>query len=473
MERDAELRYCPWLTAGGARPSRGRYVPARRCIRGPAPTLVALFAAGLGTGWAGAAALAEEQAPPILKLEQALAMARKANRTLVAERARLAQARTNLETAWAALFPTVAAQGKYTRNNIGVSFPSFVLGGSPGAGGTLVIQPVNQLDGIISFTAPLLVPASVAALRAVKTGVQASELDYQTAEVNLLTTVAQAYFAAAISEEVLAARKSSIEVARATVDNAQTRFSVGAVTKVDVDRAELALVRAEQAEREARFGRDQAYRAVATLVQAPGAFKVEGLPPSQASSQPEELTTALQLRPEFRALTLFARAQVAQGRAYAWRWAPGLSAFGNARIFNYDNFAQQRHAWAIGLELDWLLFDGGTRDALRHAAAAQARQAEAQAAALRDAIRDDLLNTTGLLETKRRAHDAAERSVVLASETLALVRTQYEAGTIAQLDLLQAQDGLVAAKEALAQAHFELATADLGVRRAAGTFPGK
>ena len=88
-------------------------------------------------------------------------------------------------------------------------------------------------------------------------------------------------------------------------------------------------------------------------------------------------------------------------------------------------------------------------------------------------MRDDLANGHDLLDTKRRAQEAAERSVALAMETLELVRTQYEAGNIAQIDLLAAQDGLVAAKEALAQSHFEVALADLSLRRAAGTFPGK
>jgi outer membrane protein TolC len=149
-----------------------------------------------------------------------------------------------------------------------------------------------------------------------------------------------------------------------------------------------------------------------------------------------------------------------------------LSAFGSLRAFNYDNYAGDRHAWAIGAQLDWVLYDGGARDAQRHLANAQAQEASAQSAVLRDAVGDDLANNHGLLETKRHAQSAAERSVLLAMETLELVRRQYEAGNSAQLDLLQAQDGLVAAKETLAQAHFEVAVADLALRRAAGTFPG-
>ncbi len=402
-----------------------------------------------------------------LSLDQALAMARKVNRTLIAERAHLAQAQANLELAWTALFPTVAAQGKYTRNNIAFEFPISQTQ-------VLTIQPKNQLDGAISFTAPLIVPAAYPAVNAVQTSVHASEADFETSQATVLFAVAQAFYAAAIADEVMAARLSNVDVARATLTNARTRLAAGTVTKVDVDRAELALVRAEQAAREARFGQEQAYRALSTLIQYEGSFKVQPLmatPPSD--KEIPELSTALQLRPEFRSIELVSRSAVAQRHAQAWRWAPSLSAFGSARIFNYDNFAIQRHAWAIGLQLDWLLYDGGVRDAQRHLADAQAREADARADVLRDTIRDDLANNHGQLETKRHAQEAAERSVLLAVETLDLVRTQYEAGNIAQLDLLQAQDGLVAAKETLAQAHFDVAVADLTLRRAAGTFPGK
>jgi outer membrane protein TolC len=72
--------------------------------------------------------------------------------------------------------------------------------------------------------------------------------------------------------------------------------------------------------------------------------------------------------------------------------------------------------------------------------------------------------------TKPPAHDAAERSVVLSQETLGLMRVQHNAGTATQLDLLQAQDALVSAEVSLAQAHFDLALADLALQRAVGTF---
>jgi outer membrane protein TolC len=127
----------------------------------------------------------------------------------------------------------------------------------------------------------------------------------------------------------------------------------------------------------------------------------------------------------------------------------------------------------VGAQLDWLLFDGGTRDAQRHRADAQAREAQARAEVWRDSVRDDLFDAKNRLATKQHALKAAERSLTLARETLDLVRIQYEAGSITQVDLLQAQDALVLSQEVLAQAHFDVASADLMLRRAAGTFPGR
>jgi outer membrane protein TolC len=75
-----------------------------------------------------------------------------------------------------------------------------------------------------------------------------------------------------------------------------------------------------------------------------------------------------------------------------------------------------------------------------------------------------LANAKSLLETKQYALDTATCSVALARQTLDLLRTQYETGTVTQVDLLQAQDGLVGAQELLVQSHLDVAVADLALR---------
>ncbi|HEX3902188.1 MAG TPA: TolC family protein [Polyangia bacterium] len=452
-------------------------------MRGPVVAGAVVLALALTPALALIPALARAEAataePRPLTMEEALAMAKRANKNLVVERARLAQAHTNIEQAWSALFPVVTAQGKYTRNykNATLDFGALLMGlgftPTPGASNgsyDITILKQDQFDANVSATMPLIAPAAYPALDAVKKGYGSSEADYEASEDTVLYSVAQTFYSAAVSDEVLVVRESAIKVAQATLDNAQSRFSAGTVTKVDVDRAELALVRAKQGELDARYAQEQSYRALATLIQADG--PVKAAPPETLSPPGEtDLDMALHLRPEFRGLILSQESSDAQRRAYGWRWAPTLSAFAKANIGNYVGFTGDNYAWSVGAQLDWTLFDGGARDAQRHLAAAQAAQAAAQAAVLTDSIRDDLANDRSLLETRREGVKAAQRGADLAAETLDLVRSQYEAGTVTQIDLLQAQDNLVIAQESLASARFDAAIADLALRRAAGTFP--
>ena len=270
---------------------------------------------------------------------------------------------------------------------------------------------------------------------------------------------------------MLLVRDSAINVAQATLDNAQSRFSAGTVTRSRTSTAPSWRWCAPSRGSSTRATRASSRtRALATLIQADGPLKAvppERLPPPGET----DLDLALHLRPEFRSVILSQEAFDAQRHAHAWQWAPTLSAFARANIGNYIGFTGDTYAWSVGAQLDWTLFDGGTRDAQRHLAAAQAAQAAAQAAVLTDAIRDDLANNRSLLDTRREGMKAAQRGADLAAETLGLVRSQYEAGTVTQIDLLAAQDNLVISQESLAEARFDTAIADLALRRTAGTFP--
>jgi outer membrane protein TolC len=405
---------------------------------------------------------------PLLSFEQAIAMARKNNRAIKVDRAQLVAAQTQTETAWSSLLPTINAQGKYTRNYVTVEFPA----GTFGPNG-LLLQPLNQWDAGITGTTPLLAPAAWAALKAVNASVASAEANFAAQEAPLLVNVGEAFLAAAGTDELVEARRSSVVVARATLKDAQVRLAAGSVTKVDVDRAEFTVVRTEQQEREAVTSRDRAYRTLATLLQSSKPFKVDTNFPTSPMPNPNDVDTALHLRPEFRALEETARSADQEANARAWQWAPVVSAFGNARVFNYDNFHLDRHSWAAGAQLDWQLFDGGARDAARHQANARASAAREQAAQFSDRVREDMANSSADLTTKQQGVQAAQHAVALSQESLDLIRTQYTAGTATQLDLLQAQDALIAANVALVQARFDVAAADLTFRYAAGTFPPK
>lgn len=439
-----------------------------------------------------------------LALDEALAIARRNNRDLKAAQARVDQSSALVLQAWSALLPTATAQGKYTHNykevtlDLSAQNQGFVglaeaikmgfSGNQPlidalnnyerqlaaaAAGPPIVIQKGEQLDFALNVLVPILVPFAYPALQAAKKNEASGRANLSVSEATVLFATAQAYYACAGADELGEARRHAVVVAKKALDNAKARLEAGVVNRVEVTRAELQLVRAEQALLESQDAQASAYRALATVMNMREPVRVVPAEEPPRLEQPVATLAehALSLRPEFAALERTVDGNRLTASSNAWRWAPTVSAFGNLRAFNYAGFSGDKYAWAVGLQLDWTLYDGGIRDAQRKLARAQRLENEAKLDLLRDQVRDDVYNADRQLATRRRALDTARRSVQLSKETLELVQVQHDAGTATQLDLLQAQDALVAAEVALAQARFDLALGALSLERLSGTFP--
>lgn len=433
---------------------------------------LALFLPFLITAALAAPALAQRS----LTLDETLRLARENNRDLQAARARLTGAEASIELARAAMLPTVTSQGRYTHNIPEVAFqpPPVMTPMGLVTPERSVITPGNQLDASLTALVPLVVPAAYPAYAAAQKSQRASEADLRVTEIRLLFTTAQAFYAAAGTDELVNARHHAVEVAEQTLVNAQARFESGTATKVETTRAQLAVVRAKQAEREAQEQQANVYAQLATLIRTPSGFVVQPPaidPAGRAPEAPEILVRqALAARPELSAQQLRLEALGANIDSLRFRWAPTVSAFGNARAFNYTGFSGRNTAYAFGVQLDWLIFDAGTRDAQRHALEAQLLDTRLQLEQVRSNVADDVRQARRAIDTKRSALEASQLAVALSQETLELVRVQYEAGTALQIDLLSAQDNLIGAEVGLAQARFDLALADLTLQRNAGTF---
>jgi len=289
----------------------------------------------------------------------------------------------------------------------------------------------------------------------------------------VLLQAAQAFYAVAGTQELLVARRNAVEVAKETLGVARSRLEAGVTNRVDLQRAQVALIRAQQAVLEAAELNTQARRLLATLLNFREPFRVDpGQGPQELSTPVDELAReALRIRPEVIALERNIAAFDAQAKAAGWRWSPTLSGFGNYRYFNYTGFSGDHYAWAIGAQIDWLIFDGGLRDSQRYLALAERRESEFRLSLLRDQVVDEIANAQLSVETRRSALKTAEEAGDLSRSTLGLIRSQYEVGTATQLDVLTAQDSLVTADVAVAQARFDLALSALQLERSAGLFP--
>lgn len=519
----------------------GQVAEAAANKAGPAPQSAALAAPASPPTATSAPANPEiEPTAPnqrMLTIEEALVIADKQSRDLLAARERLRGSYADVERARAALLPTVTVQGKLTLNEPEVSLtldqsgqvfgsayqsaqiidlqlasgatgrgpvtsalyntycqntdPNRVISAgvqqacsmlaSPMAGNldsaltaanvSATIVPRAQLDGLIAANIPIVVPSAYPALTGAKLSYRAQEKMLAVTTVQVLTNIAAMFFQAAGLEEVVLARQNAIGVAQKTLDDAKIRLSAGVANRVDVTRAEQAVIQAKQALLEAQGSRGTTYRKLATLLKLEaGSFKVVAPPdpPAEVGDSGQLVNVALSQRPEIANLELTGRAASENVRSSWLRWAPTLSGFGNIRLTNATGFSGRVDYYAAGLQLDWQLFDGLIRDAQRHQFEAQRRDAELRLELFRDQISDEVVVARSNVLIRHRGLSAAQSSVRLAREALDLVRIQYEAGTATQLDLLTAQDKLVQADVGLAQARIDLALAAFDLRRALG-----
>ncbi len=340
-----------------------------------------------------------------------------------------------------------------------------------GANPQIVIQPRLQLDATIVANVPILVPAAYPALQGAKLGYRAQERQLEVTTAQVLQSVATAFFAAAGAEELVSARTNTITVAQKTVDNAKVRLQAGVVNKVEVTRAELALIQAKQRLLESQDSRASAYRMLATMLKLPaGSFQVSPPPEptTELGAETDLVDQAHKSRPELLSLDLSMRAASSQVTSSWLRYSPNVSLFGTMRFTNATGFAGRHDSYAVGAQLDWQLFDGFVRDAQRHQFEAQRRDAELRMEQLRDSIADEVINARRTVLTKKQGLVTAQRALQMAQETLNLVRLQYEAGTATQLDLLTSQDQMDMAAVGLAQARFDLSLSVIQLRRLLG-----
>ncbi len=448
-----------------------------------------------------------------LTLSDAIKAADENSLDLMQARARLEQSGTGIQAARAALLPTIALQGKYTHNSYAVELPATEFadsalqvgdalvsvsddlyaqtGKTPSANVSgalsgyqqvktailtappIVITPQEQLDASVSVQLPLVVPWAWYQLRSAHRTVDAAEANFKVSRAQTLLLVAQYFYLAAGNEEVVTARHHAIEVAQKTLDDAIARVEVGAGNLVDQGRAQVAYDRAVQSATEAEAAREQAFRTLSTAIGVTGPYGVEvgNLPQDRFGPGDDLAAMGRSLRPEFSLNIAQVSASQVSSKSNGARWWPTLSAFGQARTFNYAGFAGKNYAWSVGVQLDWALYDGGSSAASKRQFAALASEASARLTLLQLTISDDIANARRDLDVKHLAVGTAERAVSLSQQTLDLIRVQHDSGAISQLDLLTAQDALVSAELTLAQARFDRALADITLQRQVGTFP--
>jgi outer membrane protein TolC len=428
-----------------------------------------------------------------LTLDAALAEAERASPDLSASRARLEQARAKVARVRAGYLPQLTAAGSYTRNSeqaelqLPVGFTVRETGaptsgaGLPGTPTTHAVVPTqvlestlqarDQLGAQLELTQAILAPPLWFAMEAAGASARAAAATTEAARRELRFGVAQAYYASAAAQQLVAIQERQLAVARAHEQDAGLQVSAGVQPRIALLRAGIESGRAEQDVVRVKSALEAAKSALAALLGRGDATDFALVQPP-APALPADLSSledeAVRHRPEILAAGAATDAAAASRRLATARFFPSVGAFGQARWSNVAGFTGKEESWAAGLAVSWTLFDGGAREAERREAGARVAEAEATRVSETIRARDEVRRARLDLASARANRAKAEHQVTLARENQRLVEVAFRAGQSTSLEATDANAALSTAELTEVNERLNADLAALRLLRAAG-----
>ena len=381
------------------------------------------------------------------------------NRSLAQSTAELNQARALRGIEYFALLPTVTANG--SRNTQHYSSENPLV--PPNIGKITTFQAGFDASWEIDVFG-----GAVSAARAARAEVMASQAGLEAARQSVVAEVAQSYFSLRAEQERLRIQHRNVANLEENQQLLEARLEGGRNTELDVTRARALLLSTEALvpQTEASIVRDEQRLAVLTA-QPIDALRAQlgeagPLPPMPQLIAIGDPADWFRRRPDIRQAEQRLISQNAQISVEAANYFPHLTltgGFGWTAQRAADIGRSSARQWNYGPSLSWSFLDIGRVH--QHVLAQKAVTAAAVAA-----YQDTVLLALEETENALAGYRAANRAAILLGEAAdnaraatGLARTQFEAGAVDTLVLLDAERSQLSLEDQLATAQSQRATA--------------
>ena len=425
----------------------------------------------------GSAQPVQQPATIVLTLDDAIDRGVRASARLREAGARTEMASAVAEQRRAASQPQVTVQAGYMRTN---HVSPFVL---PVPGATGPVQPIypdipDNYRSRLDLQYPLYNSGRFSALeQAARSESAAADADERTARADLTLEIARAYWTLVTAIEQLGVVEQSIAATRAHLDNARQRLEAGIVAPHDVLAIETQESRQQLLAIQARGNRDVAEADLARLIGEPQA-RIQPAsplaPPAPVTAGLESLVAeAASRRAERAALSRRLTAAEERMKAAEVTNRPTVSAGGgfdyaspNPRIFPRER--EWHTSWDVGVNVGWLLFDGGRNRAEVAETSAAARAMRARIEEFDTMLNVDVRRAVTELTSSIAAIGTAGQGIRAAAEARRVANERFLAGVATSAEVLDAQVALLQAELDRTQALASGRVAEARVIRAVG-----
>jgi len=379
-------------------------------------------------------------------------------------RARVTQARSGL-------LPSVSVGGLWSNRTLNPKSLGFSFPGLPS-----LIGPFDVVDGRVYLQQTVFDFSKLKRVNAAKTQLSASTAEGSATEETAAQAVAVAYARAARALAVVGARRADSALAAELVTVANAQVQAGVSASIDVTRARvqlsesagrliLATAQLERAKidlaRSLGLATDAAIELTDTLSLAMGAANV---PLSRDSA----VAQAIAVRPDLAAELARGNAARTAASAISAERLPRLDLAADYGVTG--NTAPKSIAThTVGVQVTWPILDGLRREGRLAEQKAVAQQSDVRAKDLRQQVAADV--DAALLDLRSAAAQltiSGDR-LRLAADEVSQARQRFEAGVAGNIEVINAQESLVRAREADIDARFAGLTAKIALARSVGS----
>jgi outer membrane protein TolC len=378
----------------------------------------------------------------------ALRVLRENSTTLRSLRAQEDVSRAVARQALAPALPNLSANAGVTRQLLRGERQGFVV--TPPAAGAqfpavsfptgTVPDPATTWQAGLNLRVPLLALSAWHDRGTALRQIEVSRLNTKAAERLSIAAVADAVVTAVTAERLAEVSRISLESALSTLDLSKRRASLGAASTIDVLRIEqeVSLSRSQVVS-----ANDAVLRAREALGAALGAAEPYGVTPNirldalandaKSSCRPSDVFG----RSDVRAAQASVEVSKHSESGVATTYWPTIDAVSSLNYWSPVSVINNEHVtWSVGGVLNWTLYDGGLRYAIREQRSAETRIATEQLTETKRAARLEVTQAFRTVRSSEATLAVAARTREISAETARLTKISYINGSGTSFDLV-------------------------------------
>jgi outer membrane protein TolC len=400
-------------------------------------------------------------APNLIRVtwQQAIDRANARNPSAAVAMQEIVRAEGLIREARAGWFPQLTGNGSYVRLDSARTF------------GGMVTTPINQWNGNLALTVPLLAPSAWANGWHAQDNRTIATVNASDVKRQLATAVGRAYLTVLLQHRQLEVAVRARETASAHYDYAHVRLRMGLGNGVDDARAEQELRTDEAQLKDAETALVRAQSALAALLSEEDLVDaVDDVALSTAPNAEAALADARSLRSDVRALQA-RRAATEHLRRDEWvYYAPSLLA--QAQAFKQtETPLQPGTGWQAALVLSIPFYDGGLREGIRKEREAGDEEARVQLEATLRQVSVEVRTAFRVVANSDQSLRSARAAAAAATTAALLADKSYRGGASTNIEVVDAERRARDAASQVAFAEDASRQARLDLLLATGAFP--